>query len=148
MRDGACYSLKLFGSRCAHYPECGDEWKTGEGTETTRHGAKTQNILRQCGHILSNLSLPAAASMVGEQSGRGQKLKSRHGAHSFTAPLPTEIGHCLTRNRRDRTIFREPKLNSRPFASGDMHIHPIYFPIWHLWNGLKVIRDYHKKLSR
>ena len=29
--------------------------------------------------------------------GRGQKLESGHGAHSsFTAPLPTEIKHCLT----------------------------------------------------
>ena len=94
MSDGAFYSFKPFGSRCAHYAECGDEWKTGEGTETTRHGPKIQNIIRQCGRILLILSLPAAISMVSEQSGRGQKLESGHGAHSFTAPLATKIGHC------------------------------------------------------
>ena len=71
--DGAYYSFKLFGSRCAHYPECGDECKIGEGTRTTRHGFKLHSILRRCGHIPSNLSLLAATSMVSEQSGRGQK---------------------------------------------------------------------------
>ena len=44
MCDGACYSLKLFGSRWAHYPERGDEWKTGEEAETTRHGPKIQRF--------------------------------------------------------------------------------------------------------
>ena len=74
MCDGACYSLKLFGSRWVHYPERGDEWKTGEGTETTRHGFKLHHILRRCGHILSNPSLPAAISMVSKQSVGGKSL--------------------------------------------------------------------------
>ena len=73
MYDGACYMFKLFGSRCARYPGCGDEWKTVEEAETTRHGPKIQNIVRWCGHILLNLSLPTVTSMVSEQSGRGQK---------------------------------------------------------------------------
>ena len=134
MYDGACYSFKLFGGRRAHYPGCGDEWKTGEELETTRHGPKIHNTPRQCGHILSNFSLPAASSMVIEQSGRGQKLKSGHGAHSYIAPLPTEVRHCLTGNRRNRTIFRGPNSNSNPFASGDLHILRT-FPIWHPGKG-------------
>jgi len=42
--------------------------KTGEGTGPPRHGFKIHNILRWCGHIMSNLSLLAASSMVSEQS--------------------------------------------------------------------------------
>ena len=66
----------------------GDEYKTGEGTGTTRHDFKPHTILRRCGHIPSNPSLLAATSMVNEQSGRGQKLKLGHGAHVLL--------HCST----------------------------------------------------
>ena len=129
--DGVCYSFKVFGSRCAHYPECGDECKTEQGTETTRHGFKLHDILRRCGQIPSNLSLPAATSMVSEQSGRGQKLKLGHAAHILL--------HCSTPHeysalfKRTRTIFRGPNLDSRPFisASGDLHIlFPFLFGTW------------------
>ena len=57
-----------------HYPERGDEWKTSEGTEITRHGFKLHHILRRCGHILSNPSLPAAISVVSKQSVGGKSL--------------------------------------------------------------------------
>ena len=127
---------KYSGAVAHTIPECGDECKTGEGTGTTRHGFELHTILRRCGYILSNLSLLAATSIVGEQSGRGQKLKFVWGmacGYSFTALLLTEIRHCSTRNTRNRIIFRGPKLSSKPFASasGDLHIlFPFLFGTW------------------
>ena len=128
MCDGACYSLKLFGSRWAHYPERGDEWKTGEEAETTRHGPKYNDSSPVVAYIVEFLASSGGFHRQ-RAVGWGQKLKSGHGAHSFTAPLPTEIGHCLTRNRRNCIIFGGPKLNSRPFASGNLHNLYISFPI-------------------
>ena len=133
--DGVCYSLKVFGSRCEHYLECGDECKTGQGTGPTRDGLKLHTTLRRCGHIPWNLSLLAAASMVASSQVEGKSLNlwGMVCTYSVTAPLLTEIRHCLTRNTRNRTILRGPNLSSRPFASasGDLHVlFPFLFGTW------------------
>ena len=73
MYDGVCYSFKLFGSRCAHYPECGDEWKPVKKPKQRAMALKYKHS-SPWWHILSNLSLLAAASMVSEQAVRAKSF--------------------------------------------------------------------------
>ena len=136
--DGACYSFKVFGSRCACYPECGDEYKTKEGSGTMRHGITLHNNPRRYGHIPSNLSLLAATSMVSEQSGRGQRLRlGVVRTHSFTALPLTDLGRCLN----------ETEQYSEDLCTWDLHtLFPLLFGI--LGTGVKGYMDTTKKVSR
>ena len=57
-----------------HYPERGEEWKTGEEAETTRHGPKIQKSFSPVvAYIIESLA-SSSGSMVSEQSVGGKSL--------------------------------------------------------------------------